>query len=197
YNVEIEDAIMLNSINNSQFNCFGVIVSNAQEAAAQAASPACQLVPRDQRNGAGLNTLISYSNQATIDTSGLDVGLNWFGDLQELFGVGGNLALGLNATILDEYKTRQSAAPFDVETDWKGSLGPTLSGTNGGAYDFRLFGNVSYMRDNWSVTLRWRHLPGVYSAGYASQMAIRENNARVAAGAPGLILTYTPTTEVE
>src|SRR5690606_1038419 len=39
--------------------------------------------------------------------------------------------------------------------------------------------------------------PEVWSAGYASQQAIIQNNARVAAGGPGMILSYTPTTEVE
>ncbi len=198
YNVEITDAILLNSIDQSAFGCFGAVqVSSPAEAATQAASAACQLVPRDQRNGNALNTLLSYSNNATIETSGLDVGVNWFGDLNELFGLTGNLGLSLNATFLNEYVTKQSAAAFDVETDWKGSLGPNLQGTNGGSYDYRLFGNISYMRDNWSVTLRWRHLPGVYSAGYAQQSAIIENNARVSGGGQGLILSYTPTTEIE
>ncbi len=197
YNVEIEDAIMLTSIDQSAFGCFGTIVSTPAEAAAQAASNACQLVPRDQRNGNALNTLLSYGNQATIETSGMDIGVNWFGDLNELFGLSGNLGLSLNATILNEYETEQSAAAFDVPVDWKGSLGPNLSGTNGGAYDFRLFGNVSYIKDNWSVTLRWRHLPGVYTANYAAQQGVIQNNARVAAGGEGLILSYTPSTEIE
>ncbi|MDY6983380.1 MAG: TonB-dependent receptor, partial [Pseudomonadota bacterium] len=193
YNVEIEDAIMLNSVTQSAYNCFGTrIVTNAQEAAEQARTAACALVPRDQRNGAALNSMISYTNQATIETSGLDVGVNWFGDLNELFGLPGGLSLGLNATILDKYETKQSPAPFDVVTEWKGSLGPNLSGTNGGAYDFRLFGNISYNLNDWSVSLRWRHLPEVNTAAYASQKAIIENNARVSAGGEGLILTYAP-----
>ena len=198
YRVEIEDAIMLTSIDQAQFGCFGTTtVSTPAEAAAQAASAACQLVPRNSNSGAAMNTMVSYGNQAIIETSGLDVGVNWFGDMQELFGLSGGLGLSLNATILDEYVTKESAAPFDVEVDWKGSLGPNLSGTNGGAYDFRLFGNVSYMQDNWSVNLRWRHLPGVYTAGYAAQKGLIENNRRVAAGGDGMILSYTPTTEVE
>ena len=103
----------------------------------------------------------------------------------------------VNATVLDYYKTKQSPGAFDVETDWAGSLGPNLSGTNGGAYDFRLFGSVSYILDDVSLSLRWRHLPKVWSAGYNSQQAIKANNASVAAGAKGLLLGYTPTTEIE
>jgi len=196
YSVEIDDAIMLTSIDQSAFGCYGTIVSSPAEAAVQAASQACQLVPRDQRNGNALSTLLSYGNQATIETSGMDVGVNWFGDMEELFGLPGSLGLSMNATILNEYKTRESAASFNPPVDWKGSLGPNLSGTNGGAYDYRLFGNISYSYDNWSVALRWRHLPEVWSAGYQSQQALIENNARVSAGAPGQILSYTPSTEI-
>jgi outer membrane receptor protein involved in Fe transport len=198
YNVEIEDAITLNSIDQSAFSCFGANqVSTPAEAAIVAQTVACSLVPRDQFNGNALNTQLSYTNQATIETSGMDVGVNWFGDLQELFGLSGNLGLSLNATILNEYLTRESPASFDLPVDWKGSLGPNLSGTNGGAYDYRLFGNISYMRDNWSVTLRWRHLPEVVSAAQAQQDALIANNARVSAGGAGSILSYTPRTEID
>jgi outer membrane receptor for ferrienterochelin and colicin len=40
-------------------------------------------------------------------------------------------------------------------------------------------------------------LPPVVTAAYASQQAIKENNAAVAAGGPGILLGYTPTTEYE
>lgn len=199
YDVEITDAIMLYSLDYAAYRCFGTnTVSTPAEAAAQAATLGCSLIPRDQNNGNALNTLLSYDNQATIQTSGMDVGVNWFAELGSLgFDVPGSLGLSMNATILNEYKTKQSPASYDVEVDWKGSLGPNLSGTNGGAYDYRLFGNISYMMDNWSVMLRWRHLPGVYTAGYAQQQGIIENNARVTAGGDGLVLGYTPSTEIE
>lgn len=198
YRIEIEDAIMLYSLDHAAFRCYGAeIVSTQAEAAARAASPDCALISRDQVSGGALNTSISYDNQATIKTSGFDIGLNWFGSLDALVGVPGNLSLNLQATVLDYYKTKQSPANYDVETDWAGSLGPDLSGTNGGAYDYRLFGGLTYMKDAWSVTLRWRHLPGVYTAGYASQQAIIANNASVVAGGAGVILGYTPTTEIE
>lgn len=194
YKVEVEGAIMLYSLTYAGYRCFGpTIVTTPAEAAIQAATPACQLVPRDLNNGAALNAQLSYDNQATIDTSGMDVAVNWLKPLQNE----GTIGVNFTATILDYYKTKTSPAPFDVETDWKGSLGPTLTGTNPGAYDYRLFGSVNYARSNWNVALRWRHLPPVWTAGYASQQAIKENNASVAAGAPGLLLSYTPTTEIQ
>jgi outer membrane receptor protein involved in Fe transport len=195
YDVEINDAIMLYSLTYASYRCFGsVLVTTPEQAAVQAASPACQLTPRDLNNGSALNTLLSYDNQATINTSGMDVALSWF---KPLDGQGATLGFNVQATILDSYRTKTSPANFDVETEWKGSLGPTLSGTNGGAYDYRLFGSVNYSRDKWNVGLRWRHLPSVWSAGHASQEAIKENNASVAAGGPGILLSYTPSTEIK
>ncbi len=197
YMVNIKNTIMTYSIDYANYRCFGA--PTGLSAAEQAAAPACQLLPRDQVNGAALSTVLSYDNQATIETSGFDIAFNWGSEIADLglINLPGRIGFNMQATLLDYYKTRQSPAPYDVEVEWKGSLGPNLSGTQGGAYDYRLFGSLSYSLNNWSASLRWRHLPGVYSAGYAEQQALIANNAEVTAGAPGLILTYTPTTEIE
>lgn len=199
YRVEIEDAIMLYSVDYANFRCYGsTLVSNATQAAAQAASAACQLLPRNPATGGALTTSLSYDNQATIETAGADIALNWamqFSDVGS--SIPGGLGFNVQATLLDYYKTKQSPAVYDVETEWVGSLGPNLSGTNPGAYDYRLFSSLSYFRDAWAVSLRWRYLPEVYTAAYASQQALRANNARVAAGGPGILLSYVPLTEIE
>lgn len=199
YEVEIDDAIMLYSVDFANFRCFGdVLVTTEAEAEAQANTRACELVPRSQTLGGPLTTSLSYDNQAKIETAGMDIGLNWTAQFADLdFDVPGGLALSLQATWLDYYRTKQSPADFDVETDWEGSMGPNLSGTNGGAYDYRLFGTLSYFMGGWTVSLRWRHLPEVWTAGYASQQAIIQNNAEVAAGGEGMVLSYTPTTEIQ
>lgn len=199
YKIELEDAIMLYSLDYAAWRCFGTnLVTTPEAAAAQAASEACQLLPRDQNSGAPLTTTISYDNQAYVKTSGFDVGINWFWDLPTLFNArAGTVGLSLQATVLDYFKTKASPAVFDVEMDWKGTLGPTLPGTNGGSYDYRLFGTASYSRNDWSVSLRWRHLPGVYTSGYATQQSIIANNNAVAGGANGIILGWTPTTQLE
>jgi outer membrane receptor protein involved in Fe transport len=187
------------SIDYANYRCFGM--DTGLTPAAQAASPACQLTPRDQNNGAALSTTLSYDNQATIQTSGLDVSFNWFWDFAGLGfdAVPGTIGFSLQATILDSYKTRQSPAPYDVEIEWKGSMGPNLPGTQGGSYDYRLFGTLTYnnTQDNWSVSLRTRYLPKVYSAGYAEQQALKANNAAYTAGGNRLLLGYTPSTEIQ
>jgi outer membrane receptor protein involved in Fe transport len=196
YKIDIEDAIMTFSIDYANYRCFGADTGLSPEA--QAASPACQLVPRDQNNGVALNTVISYDNQATINTSGFDILFNWHADIAALgWDVPGNLNLNVKATVLDSYETRQSPAPYDVPIEWAGSLGPNLPGTQGGAYDYRLFTTLTYAQENWSATMRWRHLPPVFTADYATQQALIANNAAVAAGGDGIILGYTPMTEIE
>ena len=199
FRVEIEDAIMLYSVDFANFRCFGsTLVTSPTEAAAQAASPDCQLLPRNQALGGPLTTSLSYDNLASIETAGADLALNWTMQFSDVgWDIPGGLALNAQATLLDYYRTKQSPAGFDVETDWKGSLGPNLSGTNPGAYDYRLFSSIGYFRDRWAINLRWRYLPETFTAQYASEQAIRANNARVAAGGPGITLSYTPTTEIE
>jgi outer membrane receptor protein involved in Fe transport len=57
---------------------------------------------------------------------------------------------------------------------------------------------LSYFRDTWSVSLRWRGLPSVYSAAYESQQAIKANNVAALAGdASKIVLGYVPSTEIK
>jgi outer membrane receptor for ferrienterochelin and colicin len=102
----------------------------------------------------------------------------------------------MQMTYIDSYKTKESLEDFDVEIEWAGSLGPTLTGTNPGAYDYRLFTSLTYFKDDWNVGLRWRHLPDVVTADRAKQNALIANNARAAAGGGGVPLSYTPFTDV-
>jgi outer membrane receptor protein involved in Fe transport len=47
------------------------------------------------------------------------------------------------------------------------------------------------------VNLRWRHLPPVSVAARAQEDAVIANNARVAAGGGGTLLSYTPISNLE
>jgi len=200
WKVDIEDAIQQYSVDYARYLCYGTVtVTNAAEAAAQAATPECQNVSRNVATGAANTILVAYDNQATIATSGIDLAVNWLAGLSDLGfeSLPGRVGFNVQATFLDYYKTKQSPTAFDVETDWKGSLGPNLSGTNAGAYSYRLFSSLSYSLPTLSFNLRWRHLPSVWAASKASENAIIENNRRVAAGGEGVILSYTPGTAIK
>jgi outer membrane receptor protein involved in Fe transport len=196
WKVDIKDAIQQYSIDYARYLCYGsVSVTTAAQAAAQASSAECQNVGRDAATGGPTTLLLQYDNQATISTSGFDVALNWGSTLADLgVGVPGRLGINVQTTILNEYKTKTSPFAFDVETDWKGSLGPTLTGTNGGAYTYRLNTSFNYSLDNKAFSLRWRHLPSVWGAAHATEEAIIANNERVTSGGDGVLLSYTPGT---
>jgi outer membrane receptor protein involved in Fe transport len=197
YRIEMKDVIEPYSVDYARYLCYGqVTVTNPTEAAAQAATQACQDVPRSTGNGGALTQLLRYSNQASVDTAGVDVTFNWFGNLADLGleSVPGGIGFNVTGTYLDKYITRLSPANFDVPIDWKGSLGPQVPGFNNGAYDFRLISSLSYTLPNMNFSLRWRFFPTVDTFQQAQERGIRKNNARVAAGGDGITLSYTPTT---
>ena len=163
YKVEIEDAIMLYSLDLRGLPLLRRQDRDQRRGGGRAGRNAglSADIPRDLGNGNRVERVCCpTTTRPRSTTSGMDVAWNWFKPIGQR-----NLGFNLQATILDYYETKQSPAPFDAETDWAGSLGPTgLSGTNPGAYDYRLLGSVNYARNDWNVALRWRHLPSVWSA---------------------------------
>jgi outer membrane receptor protein involved in Fe transport len=200
WKVDISDAIQLYSGDYATFLCYGTrIVSNMTEAQEQANTEACGNVPRSQSTGQSDTINLAYANLATISTSGIDVQMNWRATLADLgaSSIPGDVSLSVTAGFLNYYKTKESPLDVDVETDWKGSLGPTLEGTNPGAYSYRLNTSLGYRLNPFSFNLRWRFLPPVWSAAVASQRAIIANNEKVAASGEGRTLGYTPSTAIK
>ncbi len=60
--------------------------------------------------GGALTQLLTYSNQATVDTAGVDFSMNWFGNLGDmgLQSVPGGIGLNIQGTYLDKYITKLS-----------------------------------------------------------------------------------------
>jgi iron complex outermembrane receptor protein len=195
YKIDISDAILQYSATYAQWLCYGsTLVTNAAEAQAQAASPGCQGVPRSADTGIGQSTLLSYSNQAAVSTSGVDFAINWRARLEDLglASIPGSVFFGIQGSWLQSYKTKASKADFDPWIEWKGSLGPTLSGFDGGAYTYRLFTNLGYNVNRFNVNLRWRHLPSVIQAADAATNATIANDQQVVASGKGVLLSYVP-----
>jgi outer membrane receptor protein involved in Fe transport len=199
WQVNIQNAIELSDSDVSNFNCYGAtIVTNATQAAAQAATPACLNVGRNLGTGAPTTTLLTYGNSANIGTAGVDVALNWIAQFSDigLKAIPGALSLNSQDTFLDYYRTKNSPAAFDLTTNWKDSLGPNLAGTNGGAYGYRLNMSVGYVLPSVSVNLRWRFLPSVNTVSHAQQQAVIANDNRVGQGGAGSIYSYSPDTTI-
>ncbi len=198
WQVAIKNAIELSSPDNANFACYGAsTVTTAAEAAAAAASAACQNVGRSLANGVGTTALLQYTNQATIGTAGVDVEFNWIAQFADLgLKIPGGITFSSQDSILNYYRTKNSAGNYDILTNWKDSLGPSLAGTNPGAYGFRLFTSVGYVLPSFGVNFRWRFLPSVNAATYATQESVIENNNKVAAGGGGALLSYVPVTAI-
>ncbi|MGH8216968.1 MAG: TonB-dependent receptor domain-containing protein [Steroidobacteraceae bacterium] len=198
WQIHITNAIELYSADYAYFQCYGAVsVTNAAQAAAQAASPACQAMPRNQATGGPATLNESYSNLATIGEAGVDFAVNWIAQLSDLgLHVPGGITFNSQDSLLQYYRTKASPASYDVNTDWKDSFGPTLAGTNGGAFGYRLTAAFGYVLPSFSVNLQWLFYPSANSAGYASTQAIIKNNEAVAKSGQGVILNYTPTSSI-
>jgi outer membrane receptor protein involved in Fe transport len=195
WQVNIKNAIELSDPDNANFACYGnQDVTTAAQAATVAASAACQNVGRNQGTGAASTSLLQYSNQANIGTAGVDFAFNWIAQFSDLGlkAIPGALTFNSQDTFLQYYRTKNSPADFDVTTDWKDSLGPTLAGTNGGAYGYRLTASIGYELPSVSFNLRWRFLPSVNQITRPTEEAIIANNQKVAAGGAGTLLSYVP-----
>jgi outer membrane receptor protein involved in Fe transport len=125
----------------------------------------CEQILRDPSNGQIAAVDVTYSNNASVETSGLDLQMNWGTDL-----AGGNFGLNFLASYLDSFKTRLNpTAPW---SEWKGTFGPAgLSGVNAGSFDYRTFTTASFSRSAWNLALRWRHLPSIQPSAIVSNPA--------------------------
>jgi outer membrane receptor protein involved in Fe transport len=202
WKVNIKDAIQPYSADYAGWLCYGqVTVTTPAEAEAYVTGPgkeSCDKVPREPTRGTALSKRVAFDNQATIETSGIDVALNWSTQLQEIgLGAPGRFGINTQATFLDYYRTKASPISIDIPVDWKGSLGPNLVGTNPGAYSYRINTNLNYSVNRASMNLGWRHLPSVWTAAKAYENAVVANNAQVAAGGSGTLLGYTKSAEIK
>lgn len=200
YRISIKNAIELEGSDYANYLCYGAVqVASVAAAQAQANTPACQNVSRNLGTG-GPNTIgLEYNNLATIATAGVDLSVNWMTPASALglkF-IPGSFAFSTQSTWLNYYRTKASPLNFDVSTDWKGSLGPTLTGTDPGAYTWRSYTTFSWVMPSFSIGLHWQYLPSVSTAAYATQEAtIAHNMQAVAQGRPQDVLSYTPITDL-
>jgi iron complex outermembrane receptor protein len=108
---------------------------------------------------------VTYTNDAAIDTAGVDLSVDWSGDVAK-----GTMGVNFLASVLDHMKTQASLD--DEWSDWKGTDGPTeLSSVQNMSFDYRTFTTLSYAQGNWSASLRWGPLPSIKSLAYVTNPA--------------------------
>jgi len=160
WKIEIDDMVSYQNVESLWEECLGADTNPTVDPN----NAACiQLRPsRDPTTGGQAPYFVTYTNDAAIDTAGLDVMLDWAGSVGP-----GTMSLNFLASFMDHMKTQASAD--DEWSDWKGTDGPTeLASVQNMSYEYRTFTTLSYGQGSWNASLRWRHLPSIKSLAYVT-----------------------------
>ncbi|HEX6997228.1 MAG TPA: TonB-dependent receptor [Gammaproteobacteria bacterium] len=158
YRIEIDDMIAVEPGSAVYEAC----LSTVSNPTGDVDHPACRRIIRNPETGGATASNVSYINAGEALVSGVDVSTNWGVDL-------GRGTFGINMIWSKLIHLKTQATPTSPLIDWKGTLGPTPgTSLNNGAYDYRLFTTLSYGLDDWSFSLRWRHLPSAEAAQEAT-----------------------------
>jgi iron complex outermembrane receptor protein len=163
YSIEIEDAIGAVSVDTVFDQCLNIAFNPTFDPTA----PACQQIVRDPNNGGPGSINVSYTNQGLIETSGVDLQVDYGLDLKDMgIGAPGSLSINFLLNWVDSFTTQANAGSPTVE--WVGTLGPDTPGLNPGVYDFKAFTTLSYFNGPVGASLRWRYLPSADSTASAT-----------------------------
>ncbi|MDB5717552.1 MAG: TonB-dependent receptor-like protein [Sphingomonas bacterium] len=149
YNIKVSDAIGAQSVDIAQRQCFDTAFNPTLDAN----SAFCSGINRNANGGLG-NVITTFFNNGRFRTSGIDVALDW----QVPVGPG-QINFNTNFSYLLDMKSAELASLPLV--DYVGTLGPNQNGLNGGSYEYRLFTTLGYSFNGHSLSLQWRHLPGI------------------------------------
>ncbi|HMB73446.1 MAG TPA: TonB-dependent receptor, partial [Gammaproteobacteria bacterium] len=161
YKIEINDAIGPAGYDTVYEQCLSTTINAAQDPN----NPFCQQIVRDPETGAQQNVFVSQANLGLFETTGVDIAFTWQKDLSG----GGGLGINVQATVLDEYITQDLPnAPL---------LDAAGTGDQDGQFDYRLFNDFSYFKNNFGATLRWRHYPSIDHASIVQNPATTTRGA--------------------
>ena len=160
YNIKVEDAIATFEGGQVYDKCFNRNGVSNPGMTINDPGGFCALINRNESTGAAGTVDSRYLNAALIETSGIDMQVNWRGDLAS-----GEMYVNALASFLNEYNTK--ATKSDPVLEYKGTLG------GGGQYDYRLNTTVGYNfgGGNTGVGVRWRYLPEVKNGAYVTNRA--------------------------
>jgi iron complex outermembrane recepter protein len=163
YSIEISDAIGAVSVDTVFDQCLNIAFNPTFDPTA----PACQQIVRDPNNGGPGSINVSYTNQGHIETSGVDLQVDYGLDLQDMgMNLPGSFSFNFLVNWVDSFETQ--ANPNTPVVEWVGTLGPDTPGLNQGVYDFKAFTTISYFNGAAGASLRWRYLPSADSTASAT-----------------------------
>ena len=161
YRINIKDAIAPLSFDTIYAQCVNPALNPTQDVN----NKFCQLITRDPTNGTPAKTLGSYQNVGTLNTSGVDLNVDWSADIADMgmASVPGALAVNLAVTYLDKFETQDIAgAPVQ---DSAGTVGGIAGST--GQFRYKTYLTTTYSMGGIAGSLRWRHLPSAHSGAFA------------------------------
>jgi iron complex outermembrane recepter protein len=154
YKVNIKDAIAPTNALSVYQKCFNVDGGNPSY---DVNNTYCKLISRDS-DGYRATVDTPYSNLGGIQTSGVDVQLNWAFPLRA-----GRMNVNSVVNFLNYY--RDQVSPADAFIDSTGTF------RSGGQYDYRILTTLNYSQGAWSAGVRHRFLPGIKDTAYATNPA--------------------------
>jgi outer membrane receptor protein involved in Fe transport len=135
--------------------------TNAANAQAAAATAACKGVRYDPAPALGLgNVTMSYTNDGSIDISGIDAEINWVVPAGP-----GRFSIDMIGSYYLHYRVTDLSA--NAPYDYAGTFGTSSAGLDPGSYRYRLFTTFGYSIDKYRLAIQWQHLPSVEDSGEA------------------------------
>jgi iron complex outermembrane receptor protein len=152
YQIRITDTISRLSSFTAYYNCLNA--NGTSNPTYDFNNEYCQLIDRNGTTGDRENVDSLFLNLGKLNTRGIDVAINWRGDVGP-----GTLTAGTAINYLLQYKYQpDSTAPF---RDAKGTL------DQGGQYDYRALTTLGYSLGAFDFGVQWRFLPGIDPADKA------------------------------
>jgi outer membrane receptor protein involved in Fe transport len=174
YQVKITDAIATVSAQSTYDLCFNRDGTSNPTLSIDDPNGVCRNIIRDERTGAAMQVVSQYENLGIIETSGVDLNLDWRAALADLGlqSLPGNLSVNLSYTKLFEYKAQEFRTAPPLEN--AGTIGTPTRGT---FFDWRSITTLRYSMPSWDVGLNWQHLPSIRSNAYVTDHATTTQGA--------------------
>jgi iron complex outermembrane receptor protein len=162
YSIKIDDAISPLPALTVYENCFNANGTSNPTYSVNDPGGYCALIFRDPNTGGRATVDAPYSNLGTIETSGIDLVLDWRSNFADMgmASVPGALTASLAFNYLLKYDTQSvPGGPFNDNKD-------TLA--QAGQFKYRSNLNLGYVNGPVGVGLTWRYLPSVRNAQAAT-----------------------------
>jgi outer membrane receptor protein involved in Fe transport len=158
YTIDLKGAISPPSAFDVYAQCFNANGTSNPSYSINDSGGFCANIVRDPVTGWRQQVDALYTNFGALETDGVDLQLNWRGD------IGANsVYVNFLMTTINSYKIQPvPGGPF---TEYAGTLGA------GGQYDYRTYTTFGYNLSSLNLGLRWIHLPEVDNAQIAQNPA--------------------------